>query len=136
AFFADGKLSRLDIGGQPRGLATAPFGRGGTWNADGVILFTPNTGAPLFRAGATGGEAVAVTKLEKRRNERFPYFLPGGRQFLFVATGPPETRGIYLASLDSPEIRRLTESDTAGAYLAPGGSSGSRAERSGRNVWI
>src|SRR5207245_2183650 len=42
-FFADSKLKTVDIasGTSAQVLADAPFGRGGTWNTDGVILFTP-----------------------------------------------------------------------------------------------
>jgi eukaryotic-like serine/threonine-protein kinase len=105
-FFADNKLKRLDIGGgAPQTLATVSTTRGGTWNADGVILFTPAQGSPLFRVPASGGEAVAVTKLDRQTSHRFPFFLPDGRQFLFLAQGTPETAGIYLGSLDSTETR-------------------------------
>ena len=39
-FFANEKLFRIDLdGGQPKVLAGAPVGTGGTWNRDGVILF-------------------------------------------------------------------------------------------------
>ena len=120
-FFADGKLKRLDIGGgAPQTLATVTAARGGTWNADGVILFAPTTASPLFRVPASGGEAVAVTKLDRQTSHRFPSFLPDGRQFLFYAQGTPETAGIYLGSLDSAETRRLTAADTAGVYLSSG----------------
>ena len=47
-------------------------------------------------------------------------FLPGGRQFLFYATGTEDARGIYLGSLDSPDTTRLTDADTSGAF-APSG---------------
>jgi len=41
-FFADGKLKRIDLPSGPvQVLADAPAGRGGTWNRDGVIIFTP-----------------------------------------------------------------------------------------------
>ena len=40
--FADGKLWRIDVAGGPAVfLADAPFGRGGTWNDAGVIVFCP-----------------------------------------------------------------------------------------------
>ncbi len=51
-------------------------------------------------------------------SHRFPLFLPGGRQFVFYAAGTEAVRGIYLGSLDSPDITRLTEADANGAYLA------------------
>ena len=63
---------------------------------------------------------MAVTKLDRQSNHRFPFFLPDGRQFLFQAVGTPETAGIYLGSLDSAETWRLTTADTAGVYLVFG----------------
>ena len=63
---------------------------------------------------------MAVTKLDRQTSHRFPTFLPDGRQFLFYAQGTPETRGIYLGSLDSAETTRLTAADTAGVYLPSG----------------
>ena len=120
AFFADGKLKRLDVGGGGSQTLATSAPRGGTWNADGVILFTPTIGGPLFRVPASGGEAVAVTRLDRQSGHRFPSFLPDGRQFLFYAQGTPETEGIYLASVDSVDTRRLTAADTAGVYLSSG----------------
>lgn len=49
-FFAEGKLKRIDIAGGPaQTVANAVAGRGGTWNRDGVILFTPLGGGPIYR---------------------------------------------------------------------------------------
>ena len=61
-----GQLKRLDlVGGAPQTLRNTPNPRDGTWNAEGVILFTATTGGPLFRVSASGGEAVAVTTLDR-----------------------------------------------------------------------
>ena len=62
AFFADGKLMRLDLpDGTRRVLCDAPLGFGGTWSRDGVIVFAPAADAPLHRVSAAGGQVVAVT---------------------------------------------------------------------------
>ena len=120
-FFADGKLKRMDIGGgSPQTLASST-NRGGTWNSDGTILFAPTTGSPLFRIPASGGQRMAVTKLDRgQSNHRFPQFLPDGRQFLFYNVGTPENSGIYVGSLDSSDTKRLTPADAAGAYSPNG----------------
>ena len=122
-FFADGKLKRIDIGGgSPQTLATAPSGFGGTWNPDGMILFAAGSAGSLFSVRSSGGEAVAVTKLDPPRqvSHRFPQFLPDGQKFLFFVVGTPDTQGIYLGALDSRQTQRLTAADGAGAYMPPG----------------
>jgi eukaryotic-like serine/threonine-protein kinase len=119
-FFDGAKLKRIDLaGGSPQTLTDAA-NRGGMWGLGGAILFTRSTGGPIFRVSATGGEATAVTKLEKQTSHRFPQFLPDGRHFLFLAQGSPETSGIYLGSLDSSETKRLVASESAGVYAPEG----------------
>ena len=120
-FFASGKLYRIDIkGGPPQTLADAPNPRGGTWNADGVIVFAPLPGGPLMRTAASGADPEAVTMLVAGQvSHRFPQFLPDGRHFLFYALGGAEKEGIYLGALDGSDPKRLTTSDTVGRYLEP-----------------
>lgn len=122
AFFADGKLKRIDLpNGQPVVLADAPDARGGTWNADGVILFTGSLLGPLMRVMATGGTAVPVTEPAPGQSHRWPQFLPDGRRFIFfVGFGPLQTRGVYLASLDVVSPMRIVAAEGAAAY-APAG---------------
>ena len=65
-FFAAGRLLRLDVGGgAPQALATLTgAGFGGSWSADGTILFPRQRTGPLWRVAAAGGEPVAVTRTE------------------------------------------------------------------------
>ena len=121
AFFAQGKLKRIDVAGGPsQTLCDAANGRGGTWNRDGVILFAPNTNGPLYRVKSAGGEPLAVTKLTQQSSHRFPSFLPDGRHFLYFVIGPPENSGVFAGTLDSNESKRLLAADTKGLYSAPG----------------
>jgi serine/threonine protein kinase/Tol biopolymer transport system component len=122
-FFADAKLKRIDLpGSPPRVLADAPAARGGTWNRDGVIVFSAATNSGLMRLAAAGGTPMAVTHLaEGEVSHRWPQFLPDGRTFLFfVAQGRPETLGVYIASLDGGTPTRLLASDQAALYASPG----------------
>ncbi len=122
-FFAGGALKRLDLGGgAPQTLAPATNGSGGTWNADGVIVFAPSVTAPLMRVSATGGAAAAVTTLgPQQQGHVAPHFLPGGRRFLFhMWGGAPDTTGIYLGALDGSAPTRLTAADSAGVFLPSG----------------
>jgi serine/threonine protein kinase len=120
-FFSGGQLKRLDLGsGRPRVLSELGGG-GGTWNADGVILFSLHTRSPLFKVPASGvGQPVAVTALDQQASHRNPQFLPDGRQFLFEAIGSAETQGIYLGTLDEGPPTRLTASNSRGVYLPSG----------------
>jgi serine/threonine protein kinase len=97
-FFAESALKRLDIGGgAPQTLAPVVSGLGGTWNAEGVIVFAPSVGSPLLRVSATGGPVTAVTTLDPRQiGHVLPFFLPDGRRILFTAVGAPDAEGIYL----------------------------------------
>jgi serine/threonine protein kinase len=122
AFFAEGRLKRLDIGAtRAIALATVVGMRGGTWGADGTILFAQGTVGPLLRLPASGGASSPASMLaDGQSNHRFPAFLPDGRRFLYFALGAPETQGIYLGSLESLQAVRLTSAASAGRYL-PGG---------------
>ena len=127
-FFADGKLKKVDVsGGQPQVLCDAPNGRGGTWNRDGVIVFTPDSlNAGLFRVSSSGGSLQEITKLDKSRFEtshRWPVFLPDGKHFVYLGanfSGLLESNAIFLGSLDSQEKRLLVSTSANAAYAEPG----------------
>ena len=126
-FFSQSKLKRIDASGGPAQiLCDAPNGRGGTWNSDGVIVFSPDNYRPLYRISAAGGSAVAVTKLDESKlqaTHRWPWFLPDGRHFLYrsgttSSTTQKENNGIYLGSLDSNEQKLILAVDTMPAYAS------------------
>jgi Tol biopolymer transport system component len=121
-FFTDTALKRLDLGGgAPQTIAPASSGTGGTWTADGSIVFAPSPSTPLMRVPAVGGAAVAVTTFGPQQiGHRWPYALPTGGRFLFYAGGPPDTAGIYLGTLDGSTPTRLTPADSAGVYHPEG----------------
>ncbi len=121
-FFARGKLKRIDpSGGPPIVLCDIANFYGGTWNADGVILFSVGY-APLMRVSASGGAPQPVTRLDERRGERghgWPFFLPDGRRFLYLAAGQDlDGRALYVGSLDSPEPTRLLQANTRPMYAS------------------
>jgi len=115
-FFAEGKLKRVAAtGGPAQVLCSVPAGGRyfGTWSTNGDILIASdgNPGGPLLRVAAGGGDVAPATELDKSRKEashRFPYFLPDGRHYLFLATGADaRDRTAYVADLGSKERRRL-----------------------------
>jgi len=119
-FFADGKLKRIDIsGGPPQTLADAPAGRGGTWSADGVIVFTPTNASPLLRVSAAGGTSSPVTKVDEGgSSHRAPWFLPDGRHFLYERSGGTASHiTIHVGSLDSQVDQAVGEADSNALYF-------------------
>jgi Tol biopolymer transport system component len=131
AFFGDGKLRTLDVaGGSLQTLCDAPSGRGGTWNKDGVIVFTPEAalgpGRGLYRVSASGGAPTRISEPDTSRGEqshRWPMFLPDGRHYLYMAAnfaGRKDVNAIFVGSLDSKEKHFITEASANAASVAPG----------------
>jgi len=116
-FFADGELKRVELAGGPViTLADDLDPRGGTWNQDGVVLFTTGAMGPVMRISADGGQTSPATVLDSTRAEtthRYPYFLPDGRHFLYLArrsgAGQGEHPTIFAGKLDSNERKAVIE---------------------------
>ncbi len=122
AFFAGGLLKRLDLGGgSPQSLAQVSNHRGGTWNTDGVILFSSSTSTLSMHMSGTGSAPTAATRpFPQTTVQMFPDFLPDGRRFLFWAQSGQDTTGIYLGTLDGSTPIMLTRADSSGVYLPAG----------------
>ncbi|MGA8366630.1 MAG: protein kinase domain-containing protein [Candidatus Acidiferrales bacterium] len=128
-FTYDGKLAKVPVsGGPPQVLCDANDGGGGTWNRDGVILFSSYS--KLYRVSEAGGTPALVAAPDAARQElqyRFPQFLPDGRHFLFFLVTGTESGGYGVAgfyveagSLDSTKTERLFLSDSQALYALPG----------------
>jgi hypothetical protein len=128
AFFADGKLKKLELSGGPvQIICDAPSGRGGTWNKDGVIVFTPDAtlGNGLYRVSASGGIPAQISRPDPSRGEethRYPMFLPDGSHYLYLAANfsgrKEEVDAVFVGSLDSNEKRFVTAATANAAYAA------------------
>jgi Tol biopolymer transport system component len=137
AFFAQRKLKTIPAGGGPiKILADAVLPRGGTWNAEGEILFAASAGEQLYRVPSAGGPVTPVTLSQPNRESHWPDFLPDGRHFLFH--GRRQQAGIYLGSLDSPDTQLLATGYIAAEYAPPGYllllTGGTQSETSGTLV--
>jgi len=133
AFFADGKLKKVDIAGGPvQTICDAASGRGGTWNKDGVIVLTPSGGLldGLYRVPAAGGTPVRIATPDTARREttnRWPAFLPDGKHFLYFGgdvagsvASSADQNAIFAGALDSNQKTFITKATGNLSYVSPG----------------
>jgi len=122
-FFAGNKLRRTDVvGGTPQALTNVITPAGGTWRADGTILFVPNSAGQIFRISANGGSATPLTpRSEHDSAQRFPYFLPDGDHFLFYMSrsgAGSQPAGVYIGALDRTDAQFLLTADGSALYTS------------------
>jgi serine/threonine protein kinase/Tol biopolymer transport system component len=110
AFAAGAQLKKIDTtGGPPETLCTVPGGAAGSgsWNRDGTIVFGSwggGSGGPLWKVSQAGGPATALTEVNTSKGELYhtwPTFLEDGTHFLYFRSGPADTAGLYVGSLDT-----------------------------------
>jgi serine/threonine protein kinase len=116
AFFSRSKLRQVAVAGGPAtDLAPTPDGRGGTWGADGTIVFAPAVKGGLSRlsvsSDGTAGPATPI-KLPLPGDDngdslRFPTFLPGSDHFLYtIEVTQSDHIGTYVGSVNGgPPVR-------------------------------
>jgi eukaryotic-like serine/threonine-protein kinase len=121
-FFAANKLKRVAInGGAPVDVATGVVvgtaNGGGAWNRDGFIVFRSREGH-LQKVSYLGGTPTPVTALQQGEDShRWPWFLPDGQHFLFLAMGKSAPQ-LRLGSLTSGETAPVGTIGTAALYAA------------------
>jgi Tol biopolymer transport system component len=136
AFFADGKLKKIDSsGGPPVALCDA---RGdypsGSWGSQHSILFAPLS-EPFIRLVADGGGSPSVVlKADASRGERtvcWPSFLPDGRHYLYLGRNATEKQTyLRLGSIEGGKTAPLLTNCSRAQYV-PGDSNNASGGRSG-----
>jgi hypothetical protein len=123
ALFQDGKLKKLDlVTGTPATVCAAAAGRGGAWGADGTILLAGDARGGISKVPASGGTPVPVTHVDELRytTHRWPFFLPDGQHFLYLATSHDnphgQDSGVYVGSLDGRTSKLLVHSYSGATY--------------------
>ena len=126
-FFSGGKMKKIDASGGPaQALCDVTNPRGGTWSRDGVIVFAPGNNGPLYRVADSGGVPAEVTKLDPthENDHRWPWFLPDGRHFLYLADMRPgqgsDDGAIMVGSIDEPLKKKLVTATSSVAWSRAG----------------
>ncbi len=129
AFLSTGKVKKIDLeAGIVQDLcnfAADRRGFGGSWNRDGTIIFSMG-GLGIYRMPASGGTPTPISGFEKSEEviKRWPYFLPDGRHFLYLATTAAKNSSeVLVGSIDGGEQKLLFPS-TSNALYAPAATGG------------
>jgi len=129
AFFRNGKLEKISLnGGTPVRLADAPDNRGGTWNKNGMIVFTASTTEGLSMISENGGTVKKITTPDSTKNERthrWPSFLPDGKHVLFTMgkiSSPDyyENAEIDVVNIETGERKSLINGASTAKYIFTG----------------
>ena len=121
--FTTGAVMRTLADGGPATVVceSPPPALGGSWNRDGVIVFSGR--GRLMNVSANGGAATPIATPgddDPRLVRTFPQFLPDGRHFIYKSGWNGWSVGtINVGSLDGTPITHLLDSVQA-AYADPG----------------
>jgi Tol biopolymer transport system component len=125
-FISDGKARKVAIGGGPAiVIGDAPGGSDGTWGTRDMILFDgAAVGDSIRSLPASGGSVRAASRMDHGHGEAahgWPFFLPDGRHFLYVAYGSTGNQGaITLGKLGSNDVRQYGKTDGRVEYAPEG----------------
>ena len=112
------------LGGTPvRIVTTSDRAGGGTWRADGTIVFA--TSAGLYQVSENGGEPRLLVKPDPGRQERaylWPQFTPDGRSVLFTIVPNDSVEAAQIAVLDLNTLKAtvVVKGGSAARYASTG----------------
>jgi Tol biopolymer transport system component len=127
-FFTSDRLKRIEVnGGSPVTICNAGLGRGASWGPNGEIIAALSYNSGISRISASGGSPSAITAVNNSvyTSHRFPWFLPDGKHFVYIAVNhnspvSAET-AVFYATLDGKEnrllFRNLSNAIYASGYL-------------------
>jgi serine/threonine-protein kinase len=125
-FYADGRLSRVALGGGPPLTITETQTnfRGASWGDGDIVILTRSTSSPLFRVPAAGGDITQLTQLDTSTtvtSHRWPHVLPGGKAVVFaIYNGTMDETELAAASIETGEVIRLQLRGLRAQYAATG----------------
>ena len=140
AFFADGKLKKVDsAGGLPVTVCDVAVAfPSGSWGSEGSILFAGLTQPVVNLVSEGGGASRVVLKADASRHEVsvcWPSFLPDGRHFLYVGRSDAEKQTyVRVASLEDGRTAPLLMNCSRAQYV-PGDANAPAHGRSGQLLY-
>jgi eukaryotic-like serine/threonine-protein kinase len=140
AFFADGKLKRIDAAGGPA-LTICEVNvafPSGSWGSKHLILFAGLTQPVMNLVSESGGAPEVALKADPSRHEVsvcWPSFLPDGRHFLYVGRSDSEKETyVRVASLADSRTAPLLTNCSRAQYV-PGDPNAPATGRSGHLLY-
>jgi Tol biopolymer transport system component len=136
AFFAGPSLKRVAVSGGPvETMARVDDidleGVGGTWGADGTLVFSANLRSGIRRVRPDGGDVERLTTPDASRGEvahAWPRFVPGSGALVYtVQTSAPPARALHLRRPDGsttpllPDVSSSAVPSLANLLLFPQG---------------
>ena len=122
-FFTVAELKKVPVtGGSPITLAETEMPRGGSWSADGRIVFAPESNGGLSIVPAAGGDVVPLTSVTEEtgfESHRYPQWLPGDTAVLFTSTNTSGNH-IEIVDVENGERRVIHEGGFYGRYVPTG----------------
>ncbi len=140
AFFADGKLKRIDAaGGAALTICEVNVAfPSGSWGSKHSILFAGLTQPVMNLVSESGGAPKVALKVDPSRHEVsvcWPSFLPDGRHFLYVGRSDSEKETyVRVASLEDGRTAPLLTNCSRAQYV-PGDPSAPANGRSGHLLY-
>jgi len=116
-FFADNRLKKISVAGGPAQTLCPADGSiaGGSWNRDGVIIFS-RFRSGIWRVSETGGAPLQITP--RVFQGALPWFMPDGRRFFYsVASAALEDNSTFLLSLDGKEKKPILNGSYSNATV-------------------
>ncbi|HXK11093.1 MAG TPA: protein kinase [Vicinamibacteria bacterium] len=123
-FVAEGHVRRIEIaGGSSAPICDLPTGTvgAGSWGAD-AILFRSGYDQAIYRVSPDGGPPTAFIRPDPGRGETrvlWPWFLPGGKTFLYVAEHKDGTGELMFSSADGA-VRAVGPITSRVEFFEPG----------------
>ncbi len=124
AYFIPNKLMKIELStGISTEICPAQDGRGGSFNKNGDIVFSPNSIGGLYQVSSNGGAPREIVKTDKNIQDqslRFPFFLSDGIHFLYSIEndfyGASPTDVVKAGSINSDFDRVIMKSSTNAEY--------------------